>query len=129
MATFDELQRLALALPEVVEADGAFEIAGKGFTWVYAQKVPGQRGRTIHPGVWAVRVSGLDEKELLLAANPAAFFSDDHYRGYPAVLVRLEAIEADELEELLIEAWRLKAPRKLVKAFDTTSGHGATSGR
>jgi hypothetical protein len=65
-----------------------------------------------------VRVSGEDEKQALLAADPAKFFTDDHYRGYPAILVRLPEVDVAELTELLTDAWRIQAPRSLVKAFD-----------
>ena len=58
----------------------------------------------------------LETKEMLIAAAPERFFDDDHYRGYPAVLVRLGAIDPDELGPLLHGAWRLSAPRRLVIA-------------
>jgi len=60
----------------------------------------------------------MEKKELLLEAAPETFFEDDHYRGYPAVLVRLDAVETDELSALLQDAWRLVAPKSLVKRFD-----------
>ena len=49
---------------------------------------------------------------------PETYFVTDHYRGYPAVLVRLAAIDADELEARLEQAWRSKATKTMVKAFD-----------
>ena len=60
----------------------------------------------------------LDEKEALLAAEPEVFCTTPHYDGYPAVLVRLSAIEPDELREVLIESWRRKAPKRLLREFD-----------
>lgn len=63
----------------------------------------------------------IDEKEVLLRAEPDLFFTTPHYDGYPAVLVRLSAIETDELEEVLIESWRRMAPKRLVKEFDEGS--------
>ena len=62
--------------------------------------------------MFAVRVSGEEEKAVLIAADPEKFFTEPHYNGYPAVLVRLEAIDEDELTELLTDAWRLRAPRR-----------------
>lgn len=59
-----------------------------------------------------------DEKEVLLGAEPDVFFTTPHYDGYPAMLVRLSAIEPDELQEVLTESWRLKAPKRLLKEFD-----------
>ena len=66
----------------------------------------------------AVRVADAGEKEMLLAADPAIFFTEPRYDGYLAVLVRLAAIGVDELEELITDAWRSRAPRALVRAFD-----------
>lgn len=57
----------------------------------------------------------LDEKPFLLEANPETLFTTPHYDGYGAVLVRLDAVGRDELKELLIDAWLLVAPRKLVE--------------
>jgi len=55
---------------------------------------------------------------MLIAADPEKFFTEPHYNGFPAVLVRLPAIDDEELAELLTDAWRCLAPRALVKAFD-----------
>lgn len=121
MATVSDLERIALSLPEVTQGEAGFAVYGKGFTWVYAEKIKGQKERTLHPEIYAVRVANAEEKALLLAADPTKFFTDDHYNGFPAVMVRLAAVEIDELTELLTEAWRVQAPRKLVKQFDSTS--------
>ena len=59
----------------------------------------------------------LDEKPLLLEANPTTLFTTPHYDGYGAVLVRLDTVQRDELRELLIDAWLLVAPKKLVDGF------------
>jgi hypothetical protein len=58
------------------------------------------------------------EGEILLAAEPEVFFVTPHYHGYPLVLVRLAAIEEDELAEVLAESWRRAAPAKLLRAYD-----------
>ena len=52
---------------------------------------------------------------MLVEAAPERFFDDDHYRGYPAVLVRLDNIDEEELAKLLLEAWRLSAPKRLAR--------------
>ena len=64
------------------------------------------------------------EKELLLASDPEGekFFTEPHYNGFPAVLVRLAAVDVDELAELVIDAWRCQAPKKLVKEYDAAAG-------
>ena len=66
----------------------------------------------------AVRVANLEEKEALLALGEACFFTEPHYHGFPAILVRLAAIEVDDIEALLIEAWRCMAPKRLVAQYD-----------
>ena len=60
-----------------------------------------------------MRVASVAEKEELLAADPEKFFTEPHYNGFPAVLVRLPAIDAGELAELITDAWRCQAPRAL----------------
>ena len=57
---------------------------------------------------------GFDERDILIASDPGVFFLTDHYRGYPAVLVRLAAIGRAELREILAVAWAQNAPRRLV---------------
>ena len=71
-----------------------------------------------NPKVLAVRVADEGEKLALIASDPEKFFTEPHYNGYPAVLVRLEAIDEDELTELLTDAWRLSAPRRLLAELD-----------
>ncbi|MFO0769038.1 MAG: hypothetical protein U0231_20155 [Nitrospiraceae bacterium] len=53
---------------------------------------------------------------MILASDPVAFFTEDHYNGFPAVLVRLEAISVDDLRPLVIEAWKCKASREHIQA-------------
>jgi hypothetical protein len=124
MADVDDARRIALSLPTTTEGqseDGrqvAFQVNGKGFAWTYMERVEGQRGRVAHPDVLAIRVANEGEKQILLASDPGKFFTSAHYNGFPAILVRLAAVEADELAELLTEGWRSRAPRKLVAAFD-----------
>lgn len=119
MVTADELRCIALSFPGATTQDGsAFEVDGKGFAWSYKEKVAGQKGRVERLDVLAVRVASENEKQALLAADPDTFFTDAHYNGYPAILVRLPLIDAEELSELLNEAWRIRAPKKLVREFD-----------
>ena len=76
-----------------------------------------------------MRVTGEEEKRVLIASDPAKFFTEPHYNGYPAVLVRLDAIDEDELTELLTDAWRAAAPRRLLgrvrrEGLDSTGASG-----
>jgi hypothetical protein len=114
----DDLNRLAAALPEVtVEPDGpglVIAVAGKAIAWAYRARSAPKQPRVIQPGVIAIRCA-MARKELLLEAAPDVFFQDDHYRGYPAVLVRLAAADEAQVASLLLEGWKIQAPRALAK--------------
>ena len=124
MATLDDIRRIALALPETTEDSGRFgvSVCGKGFTWSWMERINPKKPRVENRDVVAIRVSGEDEKQALLAADSEKFFTEDHYNGFPAVLVRLAAIDVDELAELLSDAWRCRAPRPLLIAYDAELG-------
>src|ERR1051325_2092738 len=113
MADAEDVERIALLLPEATHENSGFGVNAKGFAWFYQEKVEGVRGRVERRDVLAVRVADVWEKEALLASDPEKFFTTPHYNGYPAVLVRLPAIESHELIELLEDAWRTRAPKKL----------------
>jgi hypothetical protein len=121
MADIDDVRRIALALPEAIEDESRFRVNDKAFAWTYKEKVAGHRSRVERLDVIAVRVAEEGEKQALIAADPRRFFTTAHYDGYPAVLVRLPAIDTEELRELLTDAWRYRAPRHLVAAFDAQS--------
>lgn len=123
MTDDEDVFRIALTLPEATAEGSGFGIRGKGFAWFYQEKVEGVKGRVERRDVLAVRVPNADAKEFLLMAAPDKFFTVPHYNGYPAVLVRLPAIDTDELTDLLREAWRIQAPKKWVAAFDADSGN------
>ena len=132
MVDLATLRRLALALPEIEaspdEARLAFEVRGKGIAWSYFARAHPRARRELVEGVIAVRCLR-ETKEMLIEAAPDRFFDDDHYRGYPAVLVRLEAIDEAELAGLLAQAWRILAPKALVKRIDAQrSGTAHPSG-
>lgn len=73
--------------------------------------------RVREPGV-LVLMCTLGEKELLIEANPAVYFETDHYKGWPAILIRLAKISDAELKHRIAIAWRLQAPKKLVASVD-----------
>jgi hypothetical protein len=106
MTTWEDVVRLASELPEVEAATWyrtpALKVAGKGFA----------RLRTEAEGGLVV-LCGLDEKAALLDSGDAAFFTTPHYDGHGMVIVDLERVDVDQLRELLEEAWRLRAPRRL----------------
>ena len=124
MATRDDVRRIALSLPETVEGDDrfAFSVANKGkekgIAWVWMERIHPKKARVPNPDVLAIRVADLSEKEMLLASDDGSkFFTEPHYNGYPAILVRLDAIDVDELEELITDAWCCQAPKALVEEF------------
>jgi len=126
MADQGDVRRIALSLPETVEADDTFAFSvrngsdQKGFVWVWQERVEPKEPRVPQPEVVAIRVANAAERQMLLASDGEKFFTEPHYDGFPAVLVRLAPIDVDELEELIIDAWRAQAPRALVKAFDAS---------
>ena len=125
MATLEDVRRLALALPEAEERpshDGAaaWHVRGKGFVWERPLRRADREalGDAAPDGlVVGVRVADLEAKEALLAAEPDVFFTTPHFDGYPAVLVRMDAIGPDELQEVVTEAWLDRAPKRVAKAF------------
>jgi hypothetical protein len=124
VADQNDVRRIALALPEVRESDDTFAFAvpnkgkDKAIAWIWMRRESPKKLRVPEPGVLAIRVDGDTEKQALLATDPTKFFTEPHYNGFPAILVRLSAITPEELTELLTEAWRLQAPHALIKAFD-----------
>jgi hypothetical protein len=119
MATQADVRRIALSLPEVEEASDRFAFSVrhkgklKGFVWVWMERVIPKKPRVANPGVIAVRVANLGQRDLLLSADPKKFFTEPHYEGFPAVLVRLDAVSVADLKLLIPEAWRCQAPPEL----------------
>lgn len=124
MADLTDLQRIALSLPETTQEEGriAFGVMNKGkpkgIAWVWLERIDPKKARVPNPAVIAIRVRNNLEKEMLIEAEPTKFFTEPHYNGFPAILVRLAAVDVDELELLLLNAWRCQAPPALVKNFD-----------
>jgi hypothetical protein len=120
MATWDDVRRLALALPETSEDNMAWKVKDKGFAWErpLRKKDLADLGAAAPDGpILCVRTPGVGAKETLLADSPHIYFTTPHFNGYPAVLVRLGEIGADELAEILEEAWLAVAPKRLAKEY------------
>ena len=117
MATQDDVRRLALALPATTEGpdDFRFVVEGKGIAWVWLERLEPKKARLPNPSVIAIRVADESEKEALIDMDPATFFTEPHYNGYPAILVRLDAVDLGMLEKLLRDAWRIRASKRLVR--------------
>jgi hypothetical protein len=119
MASQTDVRRIALSLPGTEEAPDRFAFSVrnkgklKGFVWVWMERVAPKKARVPQPEVIAVRVASLYDKDFLLGLDPVKFFTERHYDGFPAVLVRLPAVTARELRPLIAEAWRCQAPKEL----------------
>jgi hypothetical protein len=122
MATQADVRRIALSFPGAKETPGrfAFEVLNKGkmkgFVWVWMERVNPKKPRVANPGVIAVRVASLTDKDLILASDTTKFFTEPHYAGFPAVLVRLAAVTVANLKPLIADAWRCMAPAELTGA-------------
>ncbi|HTJ44618.1 MAG TPA: hypothetical protein VL463_21080 [Kofleriaceae bacterium] len=111
MATQRDAERLALKLPEtMIRSEKSWGISvivkGKerGICWLWKERIDPKKPRVPNPKVLAVRTADLDEKDALLASDPDVFFTEPHYNGYPAVLVRLDAIDTKQLRAILERA-------------------------
>jgi hypothetical protein len=120
MADADDVRRVALALPdgEEIDSDGFdFRVGGKGFVWSYPERLPGQR-RVIRTDIAVLFVGDEAEKQALLLGEPEVFFTAPGYDGWPLVMLRLAQVDIERLTELVIDAWRMRAPRDLAGELD-----------
>src|SRR5438045_5233174 len=112
MADQEDVRRIALALPDTSEGEDHFAFSvrnkgkQKGFVWAWNERVDPKKPRVPRADVVAIRVVDRDDKQALLSAGDERFFTEPHYNGFPAVLVRLPLIDVRELEELVVDAWR-----------------------
>ncbi|WP_174564892.1 MmcQ/YjbR family DNA-binding protein [Actinomadura chibensis] len=131
MADADDVRRLALALPHVVEIDSDgfdFRVGGKGFVWSYPERRPG-KPRVIRTDVAVLYVGDEAEKQALLLGEPERFFTTPAYDGLPLVMLWLSEVDTDRLEELVTDAWRMRAPDTLADALDPADQPGTEPGR
>ena len=124
MATLTEARQIALALPGTSEKVSwgslHWRVRDKGFAWERPLRKSdlAALGDEAPTGeILGVRVADLGEKDALVAAEPDVIFTVPHLDGFPAVLVRLDAIEVDELTEMITDAWLDRAPRTLRETF------------
>ena len=118
MATVDDVRRLALALPHVEEIDCEgfdFRVGGSGFVWSYPERREG-KSRLIRTDIAVLYVGDEAEKQALLLGEPEIFFTAPEYNHWPLVLLRLEAVDAERLAELVTDAWRMRAPERIAAA-------------
>jgi hypothetical protein len=125
MASWDDVRRIALALPETAEEssrDGipVWRVKDKMFAWERPLRRADHEalGDAAPDGpILAARVHDLGVKEALLTDEPEVYFTTPHFDGYPAVLLRLDRIGVPDLDELLVEAWLCRAPQRLSRTF------------
>jgi hypothetical protein len=122
MATWEDVRRLALALPETDETPRGFQwrVKGKGFVWERPLRKGDLEalGDTAPTGeILGARVPDEGAKFALIADDPTVYFTTPHFHGYPAILVQLDHIGEADLEELIVEAWLTKAPKRLAAAY------------
>jgi hypothetical protein len=124
VATWDDVRRIALELPdtsEVVSRENAqWRVHDKLFVWDRPLRQSDLRalGTDAPDGpILGLRVEHEGIKQALIGDNPDVFFTIPHFDGYPAVLARLEEIDVDELTEVIVEAWLVRAPKRLAKAY------------
>lgn len=124
MATWNDVRRFALALPETTEATSygsrAWKVKDKGFVWErpLRQSDLAALGENAPSGpILGVRTADLEMKDVLLHSDPGVFFTTPHFDGYPAVLVQLKKISLKNLKQVIVEAWLARAPPKAVTAY------------
>jgi hypothetical protein len=124
VATWDDVRRIALALPDATEAESrglaSWRVRDKFFVWERPLRKSDLNalGDAAPTGpILGARVEHLVAKEALLADDPGVFFTTPHFDGYPAVLVRLEEISVEDLEEVIVEAWLTRAPKRLARKY------------
>jgi hypothetical protein len=120
MSTQEDVRRIALSLPATTESEDefGFRVAGKKFVSLWRERVTPKKPKVPNPEVIVLPVADLGEKEALLAIDPEAFFTTDHYDGYKAVLVRLPMVDTQELTELITDSWLLQAPAAMAQELD-----------
>ncbi len=124
MATWDDVERIALALPETSEAisreQRQWRVKDKLFVWerpLRRADLEALGAQAPQGPILGARVEHLIAKEALLADDSDVYFTTPHFEGYPAVLVQLELIGLDDLQELIVEAWLARAPKRLAREF------------
>ena len=120
MATFEDVRRLGMELPDVVESTSygtpALKVRKKGFCRMWGERE--HRRDQVFDTEVLVLFCDLEMKAVLLKNHPEVLFTVPHYDGYGSVLVRLADVDLDDLAEWLEESYRTKAPPTLLRQLD-----------
>jgi hypothetical protein len=124
MATWEDVRRLALALPETDERESRgsrqWRVKDKLFVWerpLRGTDIAALGDAAPDGAILGARVEHLGAKEALLADDSGVYFTTPHFDGYPAILIELDHISVAELEEVTVEAWLARAPKRLADAY------------
>jgi hypothetical protein len=124
MAEWEDVRRIALALPETDErlsrGQRQWRVKDKLFVWerpLRPKEIDALGADAPDGPILGARVEHLVAKEALRADDPRVYFTTPHFDGYPAILVRLERIAIADLEEVITEAWLVRAPKRLADAY------------
>jgi hypothetical protein len=124
MATWEDVRRIATALPHVTEpSSGDWRVKDKLFVWERPLRKSDYAalGSAAPTGpILGARVEAVDVKDVLIAENPDVYFTTPHFNGYPAILVQLDHISVEDLQDLVVDAWLACAPKRLVKEYLAT---------
>jgi hypothetical protein len=124
MATWDDVRRIAMALPDATErtSRGNLQWRVKDKLFVWERPLRRSDLEALGPDapdgpILGARVEHLGAKEALLRSDPDVFFTTPHFDGHPSVLIRLEVIGLEDLEDVIVEAWLCRAPKRTAHAY------------
>jgi hypothetical protein len=124
MATWEDVRGIAMALPEASERVSRelcqWRVRDKLFVWerpLRAKEIETLGDEAPDGPILGARVEHLGAKQALLADDPHVFFTTYHFDGHPSILVRLERIAVADLDEVIVEAWLARAPKRLAQAY------------
>ena len=124
MANWDDVRRIALALPETTEGVSwgslHWKVKGKGFVWerpLRRSDFAALGDKAPNGPILGAHVDHEGIKQALIADKPHLFFTTPHFDGHPSILVRLDEIAVNDLEELIVDAWLARAPKRLAQEY------------